>query len=144
MIQIHKGDLFDLSFGKPKVHCVSADFAMGKGIAQKFRTQYGRPSPDEEVPVGACYPQAFSEGGNDSFIFHLVTKSKYYHKPTRGSITEALDNLRSLAEARDIKELWMPKIGTGLDRLDWDSQVYPAIINAFNDFTGEIHVVELP
>ena len=52
-------------------------------------------------------------------IFYLVTKPKYYHKPSYRSLEESLRNLRDLCQRFSVSELAMPKIGCGFDQLDW-------------------------
>ena len=44
---------------------------------------------------------------------------KYWQKPTYASLSGAVDNMRKCCEAMGIKKLVMPKIGCGLDRLNW-------------------------
>ena len=53
-------------------------------------------------------------------IFYLTTKPKYYHKPTYKSLEDSLVNLRDLCLRYHITELAMPKIGCGLDLLEWN------------------------
>ena len=52
-------------------------------------------------------------------IFYLVTKYKYYHKPTYSSIENSLKNMKDLCDRNKVTELALPKIGCGLDLLDW-------------------------
>ena len=95
-------------------HCISADFALGAGIAVDFKKRY-RLTP-ENLTVGRVY-ENLSIVGN---VFNLITKDKYWQKPTYASLSGAVDNMRKCCEAMGIKKLIMPKIGCGLDRLDWD------------------------
>jgi hypothetical protein len=53
-------------------------------------------------------------------IFYLVSKPRFYHKPTYKSLEDCLKNLRSLCEKFKINELAMPIIGCGLDQLEWN------------------------
>jgi len=57
---------------------------------------------------------------NDRFIFYLVTKKFYFHKPYYNSIEKSLKEMRSLCKKNQVKDLAMPMIGSGLDRLDWN------------------------
>lgn len=45
-------------------------------------------------------------------------------KPTLSSIQSTIKNLRNLCEEHNVKKLAMPRIGCGLDRLNWDDVKY--------------------
>lgn len=133
MININyvKGDLFTAPADCWLVHCISADFKMGAGIAKEF-TKRGAKRSLKEVfgnykwqGVGACLPIVDSCGHRG--VFNLVTKERYYYKPTYNTLAEALQDLVDLSDVPvllpalregEIK-LAMPKIGCGLDRLEW-------------------------
>lgn len=146
----HIGDLFELAKGKPKAHCVSADFRMGAGIALQFRERGW--APKINLPVGVVEPCArcvaqTSNGGPEvpgEIVFHLVTKHTYHSKPTTESLRRALDGLRRELEERKIVELWIPRIGSGLDRLSWEKQVLPSLRECLKTWTGMLYIVTLP
>ena len=48
-----------------------------------------------------------------------VTKEKYFHKPTYASLRSSLEAMRDHAIQHNVKEIAMPKIGCGLDKLEW-------------------------
>lgn len=58
--------------------------------------------------------------GEERFIYNLVTKSKYFHKPTYSSLEESLRRLKDHAEENSVHHLAMPKIGCGLDKMEWN------------------------
>lgn len=142
-VQYHVGDLFELARGKAKAHCVSADLEMGRGIALRFRDLYGRPSVLEEPQLGTVVTQGIRGVEQDFPIFALVTKEKYFNKPTVETLRAALISLVAQLKKWEIKELWIPKIGSGLDRLDWEKQVFPAIQETMKDWDGVLHIVSL-
>ena len=76
-------------------------------------------------------------------VFNLVTKIRYYEKPTYQSMTDSLKRMRvicdGLGEARNIHKIAMPTIGCGLDRLQWD-RVSEIIKEVFKDSDLEILV----
>ena len=72
-------------------------------------------------------------------VFNLVTKEKYWHKPTYNSLTDALKSMRSACRYCNIKKIAMPMIGCGLDRLRWD-KVSEIIKDVFKDENIEILV----
>src|SRR3712207_8532871 len=53
------------------------------------------------------------------FRSNLITKGKYYGKPTYLSFSIMLEELKSQVVENNIKYLAIPKIGCGLDRLSW-------------------------
>lgn len=56
---------------------------------------------------------------NDRFIYYLITKECSNQKPTYESLTAAITKLRDFIVKHDVKKLAIPRIGCGLDRLDW-------------------------
>lgn len=52
-------------------------------------------------------------------MFYLVTKKVYNHKPTYMTIEKCLKDLCELCKKFKIEQLAMPRIGSGLDNLDW-------------------------
>ncbi|KAF0721281.1 ADP-ribose glycohydrolase OARD1-like [Aphis craccivora] len=56
---------------------------------------------------------------NNRFIYYLITKELSKHKPTYNSITAAITKLRDLIVVHGVRKLAIPRIGCGLDKLDW-------------------------
>lgn len=56
---------------------------------------------------------------NDRFIYYLITKEYSYNKPTYQSLTAAIEKLRNYVVKHGVKKLAIPRIGCGLDKLDW-------------------------
>ena len=144
-----KRDLFSVSSDHVLVHCISSDFAMGAGIATKFAnmgvknillSNYSSKWENE----GYCIPI----GLKDQIVCNLVTKEKYWHKPTYKSLTESLQSLKTWIVQENNSTLVtnlkiaMPLIGCGLDRLEWN-KVSDIIKDVFNDTDIEILVCRL-
>lgn len=136
-------NLFDVQDDYAIVHCISGDMALGKGIAKEIDDRFNvkptlrriaswRMTP--ELPVGFCYVAGR--------VYNLVTKHKYYEKPTLETMQRALDDLYITANDRQQKKLAMPLIGCGLDRLHW-SDVSALIQQTFEDTDIEILVCRL-
>lgn len=70
---------------------------------------------------------------------NLITKEKYWHKPTYKSLEQSLIKMREIIIDEDIKYIAMPKIGSGLDRLSW-GRVREIIKDLFKDIDVEIVV----
>ncbi|AIQ65415.1 hypothetical protein PSTEL_22170 [Paenibacillus stellifer] len=111
-----KKDLFTMPQEYYLAHCISADAKMGAGIAVQFRKRFKLTSlqdraANHELEVGKCY--------RVDRVFNLITKSKYWHKPTYETLTMALRSMKELCEQESIQKMAMPEIGCGLDKLQW-------------------------
>lgn len=139
-MQVHfRTDLFEAGAGHSKAHCVSADLALGAGVAKQFRVRYGAPRPGTQPRVGDCVVQNVVDDDEPAFVFHLVTKERFWHKPSLATLRSALAALRDALRERALTEVWMPRIGCGLDRLNWQD-VAPMILEVLSDWAGVVHV----
>lgn len=132
------GDLFQVSPDYFLVHCISADFALGKGIAVEFNKYFDMKNRlCREYTVNGKYPNCLKVDR----VFNLVTKEKYWQKPTYETLTLALLKMKEQCLLYGIKKIAMPLIGCGLDRLEWNrtSQILQDI---FSDMDIEILVVK--
>ena len=139
-ITIEQKDLFTVPQGYYLAHCISADFALGAGIAKTFDTVYNM-----RFKLFREYDMYSYESGDALLIdnvFNLVTKPKCYHKPRYESIKEALEVMRDLMDELAVTKVAMPKIGCGLDRCEW-SKVHDIICEVFNETDVEILICEL-
>lgn len=139
-ITIEKRDLFTMPQGYFLAHCISADFSLGAGIAKIFDSVYNM-----RFKLFRHFPDYEYDGGDSLLIdnvFNLVTKKKCYHKPTYESLRESLEMMKEHLDFLGVTKLAMPKIASGLDRLDWD-QVYDIICEVFEDMDIEIVICEI-
>ena len=120
-------------------HCVSADLAMGAGIAVEFDKRYHIKDALNQVwpdrPRIVNWPSCFRVGP----VYNIITKERYFHKPTYDSMQAGLIKLRQLIEKDGTEYLAMPKIGCGLDKLKWD-KVRPMILNTFSGYPITIYI----
>lgn len=142
-IREEQRDLFTVPTDYILVHCISADLAMGAGIAKEFarrgvKAQLQRDYQD--IEVGDCL---VSDTTGWRAELNLVTKEKYWQKPTYGTMRMALEDTKSLYEEImsyiETVKLAMPRIGCGLDKLEW-SKVKTIIEEVFADTDVEILV----
>ena len=139
-ITTEKKDLFTMPQGYYLAHCISADFALGAGIAKAFDNVY-----NIRFKLFRNFDDYEYHGGDALLIdnvFNLVTKKKCYHKPTYDSLREALEMMKEQIDFLGITKLAMQKIGCGLDRLEW-TKVYDIICEVFDDMDIEIVICEL-
>lgn len=139
-----KKDLFDVPSKYYLVHCINGSYNLGAGIAKTFRDrlfmQYKLRSmyPIEEGEESKYIGEALLVGN----VFNLVAKAHHYDKPTYESLCSALLDMRHQCKALGVTHLAMPKIGCGLDRLDWD-KVSAMIKEVFDDLDIDILVCYL-
>jgi hypothetical protein len=139
-ITFEQRDLFTVPQGYYLAHCISADFALGAGIAKTFDEIYNM-----RFKLFREYDMYTYEGGDAlpiDNVFNLVTKPKCYHKPRYEAIREALETMKDMMEMNATTKLAMPKIGCGLDRCNWD-KVYEIICEVFEGTDVEILICEL-
>lgn len=119
------GDLFEVDPSYMLAQCISADFAMGKGIAVEFNNRF-----DTKNQLKNKYPQylqSFIQNGikgdciAEGRVLNLITKERYYQKPTYTTMTAALEKMKDYCLKNGISKIAMPLIGCGLDRLNWAS-----------------------
>lgn len=145
-----KRDLFTMPTDYALAHCISADFALGAGIAKQFQTKYNVKQYLYEIYDESFIPrwdktQDRFRGGcimtsiSNIRIFNIVTKRNYWLKPTLLYIENALEWMKELCECNNVNKVAMPKIGCGLDRKQW-SDVKPLIEKVFADTDIEIVV----
>jgi hypothetical protein len=133
-------DLFTMPQGYYLAHCISADFALGAGIARLFDGAYNM-----KFKLYRNYPDYEYHGGDSlqiDNVFNLVTKNKCWHKPTYDSLRASLEMMKEQIDFIGVEKLAMPKIASGLDRLDWN-RVYDIICEVFEDTDIEIVICEL-
>lgn len=111
-----KKDLFSMPEDYCLAHCISADAKMGAGIAVQFRKRFKLSSLQEkanrnELLVGECYKV--------ERVFNLITKSKYWQKPTYDTLTLSLRAMKEICLQEAVNQIAMPEIGCSMDKLQW-------------------------
>lgn len=107
-----QGNLFKTEC-KYLMHCISADYAMGAGIAVEFKKRFGL--------IGTL--SNYNSHPGDCIlvknVFNLITKRNYWNKPTYNAFRNSLLAMKEIALEKNITEIAGPKIGCGLDKLKW-------------------------
>ena len=136
-----EGDLFGCPSDESLAHCISADAHMGGGIAVLFKQKFGG--------VHDILAQKVEPGGvavlrrGERFIYHLVTKYRYWHLPSYKTLMQSLEAMRNHCRQNGVTKLAMPCIGCGIDRLAWDL-VESIIKSVFSREEIKITVYTLP
>lgn len=123
-------------------HCISRDYALGAGIAVEFDKRYDM--RNRLLKLAEEKPETLDEKCIEvENVFNLITKEKYWQKPSYNSLEESLLEMKEkLSKNKNIKKLVIPKIGCGLDRLSWD-KVEPMVQEIFKDLDIELVVCYL-
>lgn len=138
------GDLFTVPQGYYLAHCISGDFSLGAGIAKQFDEVYNmrfKLFRDYPFEVNEKYGYVGKALLVDN-VFNLVTKPRHYHHPNYDTLLDTIIDMRDQCENLNITKLAMPKIGSGLDRLDWE-KVKEIIQDVFDDSDIEILICSL-
>ena len=114
---------------------------MRKGLARQVRNcypevgnyQFLNPTP----PVGAAIPYVDPQTNN--LFFNLVTKNRFYEKPTYESLLASLYNLKSWVISTNTRHLSLPKLGVGYDQL-YLPHVFTLIRQVFDDLPIHIYL----
>ena len=141
--EIH-GDLFTAPNGFYFAHCISGDYRLGAGIAVEFVKRFDmRNKLHKAYPIGSG--KLFDNVGKALLInqtFNLITKERHFHKPTYESLRTTLEDMKQQCDELGITKIAMPRIGCGLDRLQWE-KVRQLICDIFNDTNMQILVYYL-
>lgn len=134
-----KRDLFSAGNEYHFAHCISADFGMGKGIVIEFNKRF-----DMKNKLKQAYPNYLQTWANgdcikEEKVFNLITKERYYGKPTLKTMENALIKMKEICLEENITKIAMPKIGCGLDQLNW-MDVKQLLFEVFEDTDIEIFV----
>ena len=95
---------------------------MAKGLARQVESWY----PAAPSAIRLRYPPdigsvlIYFDPISEGYIFSLVTKFRYYHKPTYESVLPSLYELREIVIDAGISHLSLPKLASGYDKLDFN------------------------
>ena len=114
-------------------HCISADAKMTKGFAETISNHISGLQEycyKSKAFVGSVIP--FWDNDANRFIYNLVTKNKFFEKPTLENLRISLENMRGHALLNNVQIITMPKIGCGLDKL-FLTEVLKTLKDIFTD-----------
>ena len=105
-------------------HCISADAQMSKGFAQflseripRLRRTFRRVNllKDQVFP--------FWDSSSRRYMYNLVTKGKCSEKLDLKTLDTTLQGIQSHAAMHGVSTIAIPKIGCGLDQINWQDVV---------------------
>lgn len=141
------GDLFTIDKSYVLAHCVSNDARMGAGIAKQFVQKYElfpniKMHVYENSTLGRVVRYSPPKDVDSWIVYNLVTKEKYFHKPTYACIESTLLDLRDNMLTYNEQYLAMPRIASGLDKKDFN-KVKEIIFTVFEDTEIKIKIFSL-
>lgn len=160
-IEESHGDVLDMiDEGYSVVHCISCSGVMGAGIARALDTKYNIRKdiislPENVRNIGNVIEVRRIVNGKVISIFNLVTKMGPRDFPTYANMSLALNRLREMCDdyndpslgSRKIAFLVLPRIGCGIDGLEWFNDYGECVLNcikkAFNGCETVLRVMIL-
>lgn len=113
------GDIFQTSTDISIAHCVSADLKMSRGFALQIRRKFGQIQQLHQQNKSINEIAILHIEGR--FIFNLITKMYHWQKPTYQTLFRCLQELKTVCEEKQITKLACPRLGSGLDGLNWET-----------------------
>ena len=109
------GSVFDAPNSVALAHCVSADLAMGSGIAVQFAKRW----PDIRSGYvgskpGSLHVHVSARGP----IFNLITKERFDDKPSWEDFRNSVVALKNKMIELEMRTVAVPELGSGRDQLD--------------------------
>jgi hypothetical protein len=136
----NKGDLLASQSEILVAHAVSADLKCSAGFALKVRQQYGIPNVCNKKPGDVVFHSA-----SDKVILNVVTKYKADHKIRQNcdqfivNFKAGIQGLGKFCKNNNIRHIAMPKMGSGIDQLDWNYVKF-LLYSEFHDYDIVINV----
>ncbi|WP_429971166.1 hypothetical protein ACQW5G_00585 [Fructilactobacillus sp. Tb1] len=118
------GNLFTAPISIPIAHCIAIDCGLGAGIAKVFSAKFPTLQNYLKTTVkkqNLTYPCVVPYQATDGrLIFNLIDKPISTKVPIRADLNIVLVKLYAKLKEKNIKIIAMPKIGAGLDKLNWE------------------------
>lgn len=137
IITVKRMNLFEVPGEYYLAHCISADYALGAGIAVEFQKRFRLQQKLRQVGSGG-YPECIVIGR----VYNLVTKANYWNKPTYASLRMTIEHMRDHMVKNNITKLATYKLGCTRDRLQW-GKVRQILEDVFSDTDVEILIAHM-
>jgi len=132
-------DIFTVDKYDYMAHCIASDFRMGAGIAIAFQKKFKlknklfKIAETQDTSPGSCILIGK--------VFNLITKKRSSGKPTYKTLEASLKSMRKQLDEKNESsiKILMPKIGCGLDRLQW-GEVSEIIQDVFESSNFQITI----
>ena len=121
-------------------HCVSKDLRMSAGLARKMKSRFGGVGEMKKLKRRVGDIAVIRRNGRS--IIGLITKERFWGKPSYTSIEHSLIKLRSYLTDVNQSSVAMPMIGCGLDGKDWN--IVENLIENIFDGNFNVTIYKLP
>ena len=123
-------------------HCISVDCAMGAGVVVPIKKKFPMLKINCELYAVSnkktTLGSAFRYEQNQEVCYNMFTKTRVRQNYSTmgdayyGNLENALEHVRDQMMEHKETHLWMPKIGSGLDRGNWET-IKKIILRVFQD-----------
>ena len=93
------------------------------------------------IPPGTLV--AYSDASRNRFVYNLVTKRRFFHKPTYDTFQLSLLAPKQHILNNIINEISIPRLGSGYDRLHWPT-VLALLCQVFAHTKTTINIIQHP
>ncbi|KAJ6659860.1 hypothetical protein lerEdw1_018316 [Lerista edwardsae] len=102
-----QGDLFSCPGTDALAHCISEDCRMGAGIASIFKKKFG--GVQELLKQQKKTGEVAVLKRDNRYVYYLITKNKYFHKPTYDNLWKSLEAMKSHCLKNAVTHISMPR-----------------------------------
>lgn len=113
-----QGDILNCPSDMSIAQCVSLDGKMSSGLARTLQRVFNLRNQFLTADRGLGYAVALRRGNR--FIINLITKERYFHLPKLEDFEDSIISLRQCLIFNNIREISIPRLGSGLDKLKPD------------------------
>ena len=132
-----RGDIFESTTSSALGQCISSDARMTRGLAKLFVSKYPALYNLRYQNLHLGDAVMMRVGGR--IVFNLITEKKFWQKPELKTLEKSLVSMKTQAIMGGIGMVSLPRVGCGLDRLNYDNDVKPLIGRIFRG--SGIHIV---
>ena len=122
----------------------SSDFAHHTGLAAAVTRNYpALQNLHKMTPTGPPPGSliAYFDHSTKKFIYNLVTKRKFFHRSNYDTLQMSLLAMKSHMERNNIREIAIPRLGSGYDKLHWPT-VFSLIYQIFSNSNVQIVIFQ--
>ena len=73
-------------------------------------------------------------------LFNLVSKPTFWSKPKVGCLRDCIISMHAHASVFGIRDIAVPLLGSGHDKLDFETDVYPILEEVFGGSKVHLHI----
>jgi O-acetyl-ADP-ribose deacetylase (regulator of RNase III) len=125
---------------------VGSQEGLGTGLALKISTkwtdaqkQFKKFTFNNKFEGGDIFVAPPEE--NRLGIIYIATQPDMYHA-TLPFLNKGLKNLAAFCSKNNVESVSVPKIGAGLGKLDWETEVKPLMLKHFSESATLFHIYE--